>query len=116
MGESFVAISDDASAYIGILLVYPVQDNQVSFLIIFGWWILIMISCAVYHLDSDNTFGISLTSLSMDKCPLQRNSLLWKWRYFGFSDVALSVFLCTKMTEQFSFGGTVNILKKRLIN
>jgi hypothetical protein len=70
---------------------------------------------AVYHLDSDNTFGISLTSLSMDKMPVTTEfSPFGNGEYFGFSDIALSVSYARKMTEQFSFGGTVKYIEETL--
>ena len=70
---------------------------------------------AVYHLDSDNTFGISLTSLSMEKMPVTTEfAPFGNGEYFGFSDIALSVSYARKMTEQFSFGGTVKYIEETL--
>ena len=117
MGESFVAISDDASAlYWNPAGLSQFKTNQVIFS--HNIWLVDInhdFLGAVYHLDSDNTFGISLTSLSMDKMPVTTEfSPFGNGEYFGFSDVALSVSYARKMTEQFSFGGTVKYIEETL--
>ena len=48
-------------------------------------------------------------------CLLQQNLLhLEHGEYFGFSDIAVSVSYARKMTEQFSFGGTVKYIEETL--
>jgi long-subunit fatty acid transport protein len=117
MGESFVAISDDASAlYWNPAGLAQFKTNQVIFS--HNIWLVDInhdFLGAVYHLDSDNTFGISLTSLSMEKMPVTTEfSPFGNGEYFGFSDIALSVSYARKMTEQFSFGGTVKYIEETL--
>jgi len=117
MGESFVAISDDASAlYWNPAGLAQFKTNQVIFS--HNVWLVDInhdFLGAVYHLDSDNTFGISLTSLSMEKMPVTTEfSPFGNGEYFGFSDIALSVSYARKMTEQFSFGGTVKYIEETL--
>ncbi|MCU0364841.1 MAG: PorV/PorQ family protein [Ignavibacteriaceae bacterium] len=117
MGESFVAISDDASAlYWNPAGLSQFKTNQVIFS--HNIWLVDInhdFLGAVYHLDSDNTFGISLTSLSMEKMPVTTEfSPFGNGEYFGFSDIALSVSYARKMTEQFSFGGTVKYIEETL--
>ncbi|MCU0413887.1 MAG: PorV/PorQ family protein, partial [Ignavibacteriaceae bacterium] len=57
----------------------------------------------------------SLTSLSMEKMPVTTEfSPFGNGEYFGFSDIALSVSYARKMTEQFSFGGTVKYIEETL--
>ena len=117
LGESFVAISDDASAlYWNPAGLAQFNTNQVIFS--HNIWLVDInhdFLGAVYHLDSDNTFGISLTSLSMEKMPVTTEfAPFGNGEYFGFSDIALSVSYARKMTEQFSFGGTVKYIEETL--
>jgi long-subunit fatty acid transport protein len=117
LGESFVAISDDASAlYWNPAGLAQFKSNQVIFS--HNIWLVDInhdFLGAVYHLDSDNTFGISLTSLSMDKMPVTTEfAPFGNGEYFGFSDIALSVSYARRMTEQFSFGGTVKYIEETL--
>ncbi len=117
LGESFVAISDDASAlYWNPAGLAQFKTDEVIFS--HNIWLVDInhdFLGAVYHLDSDNTFGISLTSLSMDKMPVTTEfAPFGNGEYFGFSDIALSVSYARKMTEQFSFGGTVKYIEETL--
>jgi len=117
MGESFVAISDDASAlYWNPAGLAQFKSNQVIFS--HNIWLVDInhdFLGAVYHLDSDNTFGISLTSLSMEKMPVTTEfNPFGTGEYFSFGDIALSVSYARKMTEQFSFGGTVKYIEETL--
>ena len=117
MGESFVAISDDASAlYWNPAGLAQFNNNQVIFS--HNIWLVDInhdFLGAVYHLDSDNTFGISLTSLSMEKMPVTTEfNPFGTGEYFSFGDIALSVSYARKMTEQFSFGGTVKYIEETL--
>jgi len=117
LGESFVAISDDASAlYWNPAGLAQFKENQIIFS--HNIWLVDInhdFFGAVYHLDLDNTFGISLTSLSMDKMPVTTEfAPFGNGEYFGFSDIALSVSYARRMTEQFSFGGTVKYIEETL--
>jgi long-subunit fatty acid transport protein len=117
LGESFVAISDDASAlYWNPAGLAQFKTDEVIFS--HNIWLVDInhdFLGAVYHLDSDNTFGISLTSLWMDKMAVTTEfAPFGNGEYFGFSDIALSVSYARKMTEQFSFGGTVKYIEETL--
>lgn len=117
LGESFVAISDDASAlYWNPAGLAQFSDNQVIFS--HNMWLVDInhdFLGAVYHLDADNSFGISLTSLSMDKMPVTTEfAPFGNGEFFSFSDIALSVTYARRMTEQFSFGGTVKYIEETL--
>jgi long-subunit fatty acid transport protein len=117
LGESFVAISDDASAlYWNPAGLAQFSDNQVIFS--HNMWLVDInhdFLGAVYHLDADNSFGISLTSLSMDKMPVTTEfTPFGNGEFFSFSDIALSVTYARRMTEQFSFGGTVKYIEETL--
>ena len=70
---------------------------------------------AVYHLDDENTFGVSLTALSMDEMIVTTEyAPRGTGEYFGFSDLALAVSYSKKMTDQFSFGGTIRYVEESL--
>lgn len=117
LGESFVAISDDASAlYWNPAGLAQFSENQVIFS--HNIWLVDInhdFLGAVYHLDADNSFGVSLTSLSMDKMPVTTEfAPFGNGEFFTFSDIALSVSYARRMTEQFSFGGTVKYIEETL--
>jgi hypothetical protein len=117
LGESFIAISDDASAlYWNPAGLSQFKKNQVIFS--HNIWLVDInhdFAGIVYHLDEDNTFGASLTALSMDDMPVTTEfAPFGTGEYFGFSDIALSLSYSRKMTEQFSFGGTVKYVEETL--
>ena len=117
MGESFVAISDDASA----LYWNPAglsQFNKNQLLISHNIWVADInhdFIGVVYHLDSDNSFGASLTAVTMDDMPVTTEfAPFGTGEYFGYSDIAISLSYARKMTEQFSFGGSVKYVEETL--
>lgn len=117
MGEAFVAIANDATA----LYWNPaglVQFNQNQVLFSHTSWLVDInhdFLAAVYHLDATNAFGVSLTSLSMKDMPVTTEfAPFGTGEYFGFSDIALAVTYSRRMTDQFSFGGTVRYIEETL--
>ena len=117
LGESFIAISDDASAlYWNPAGLVQFKKNQVMFS--HNIWLVDInhdFIGIVYHLDGDNTFGASLTALTTDDMPVTTEyAPFGTGEYFGFSDVAISISYARKMTEQFSFGGTVKYIEETL--
>lgn len=117
LGESFVAIANDASAlYWNPAGLAQFEKNQVIFS--HNVWLVDInhdFIGAVYHLDTDNSFGVSLTALTMDDMPVTTEySPFGTGAYFGYSDIALSLTYARKMTEQFSFGGTVKYIEETL--
>jgi len=117
LADAFIAISDDASALFwnpaGLV---QFKDNQVLFS--HNAWVVDInhdFLGAVYHLDEVNTFGVSLTSLSMDDMPVTTEfAPFGTGEYFGFSDIAIGVSYARKMTDQFSFGGTIKYIEESL--
>ena len=117
LGESFVAVANDASAlYWNPAGLVQFSDNQVMFS--HNMWVVDInhdFAGAVYHLDETNAFGFAFTSLSMKDMPVttefQPNGT---GEYFGFSDIALAVSYSRKMTDQFSFGGTIRYIEETL--
>ncbi len=117
MGDAFVAIANDASA----LYWNPaglVQFNEDQVIFSRNKWVADInhdFIGAVYHLDETNTFGVALTSLSMDQMKVTTEfAPFGTGEYFSFGDIALAVTYSRKMTDQFSFGGTVRYIEETL--
>ena len=117
MGDAFVAVANDVSAlYWNPAGLTQFSENQVMFS--HNQWVVDInhdFIGAVYHLDDANTFGVSLTSLSMDEMEVTTEyAPFGTGEYFGFSDMAIAVSYSRKMTDQFSFGGTVRYIEESL--
>ena len=117
LADAFVAISDDASAlYWNPAGLVQFDDDQVFFS--HNNWVVDInhdFFGVVYHLDDVNTIGLSLTSLSMDDMPVTTEfAQFGTGEFFGFSDIALGFSYARKMTEQFSFGGTIKYIEETL--
>jgi hypothetical protein len=117
LGEAFVAVANDASAlYWNPAGLTQFKDNQLLFS--HNIWVVDInhdFVGAVYHLDETNAFGVSFTSLTMQDMPVTTEfQPFGTGEFFGFSDIALAVTYSRKMTEQFSFGGTVRYIEETL--
>ena len=117
MGDAFVAVANDVSAlYWNPAGLTQFSENQVMFS--HNQWVVDInhdFIGAVYHLDESNTFGVSLTSLSMDEMKVTTEyAPFGTGEYFGFSDLGIAVSYSRKMTDQFSFGGTVRYIEESL--
>ncbi|MCX7611541.1 MAG: PorV/PorQ family protein [Ignavibacterium sp.] len=117
LGDAFVAIANDASAlYWNPAGLTQFDENQVLFS--HNKWLVDInhdFLGAVYHLDETNSFGISLTALTMQKMPVTTEfAPFGTGEYFGFSDIAIGLSYSRKMTEQFSFGATVRYIEETL--
>lgn len=117
MGDAFIAIANDVSAlYWNPAGLTQFSENQVMFA--HNQWVVDInhdFIGAVYHLDDENTFGVSLTSLSMDEMKVTTEyAPFGTGEYFGFSDLAIALSYSKKMTDQFSFGGTVRYVEESL--
>lgn len=117
LGDAFVAIANDASAlYWNPAGLTQFNDNQVFFS--HNKWLVDInhdFLGAVYHLDETNSFGISLTALTMQKMPVTTEfAPFGTGEYFGYSDLAIGVSYSRKMTEQFSFGATIRYIEETL--
>lgn len=117
MGDAFVAVANDVSAlYWNPAGLTQFSENQVMFS--HNQWVVDInhdFIGAVYHLDDANTFGVSLTSLSMDEMEVTTEyAPSGTGEYFGFSDLGIAVSYSRKMTDQFSFGGTVRYIEESL--
>lgn len=117
MGDAFVAVANDVSAlYWNPAGLTQFSDNQIIFS--HNQWVVDInhdFVGAVYHLDDANSFGVSLTALTMDEMKVTTEyAPFGTGEYFGFSDVGISVSYSRKMTDQFSFGGTVRYIEETL--
>ena len=117
MGESFIAIADDASAlYWNPAGIAQFSKNQL--IISHNVWVIDINNDfigAVYHLDDDNAFGASLTAVTMDDMPVTTEfAPFGTGEYFGYTDIAVSLTYARKMTKQFSFGGSVKYIEETL--
>jgi hypothetical protein len=119
MGESFVSISNDASAlYWNPAGLVQFGENEVVFS--HTEWVADIkheFFGAVYHLTQNDGLGISITSLHMDDMPVTTETRpLGTGEYFRFGDFALGLTYSRRMTDQFSFGGTVKYVEETLAN
>ena len=117
MGDAFVAVANDASSlYWNPAGLVQFNDDQVLFS--HNKWVVDInhdFLGAVYHLDGSNAFGVAFTSLSMEDMPVTTEyAPFGTGEYFSFSDIAFAVSYSRKMTEQFSFGGTVRYMEETL--
>lgn len=117
MGDAFVAIANDASAlYWNPAGLTQFSEHQIIFS--HNNWVVDInhdFIGGVYHLDDANSFGIAFTALTMQKMPVTTEfAPFGTGEYFGFSDIALAVSYSRKMTDQFSFGGTIRYIEETL--
>ena len=117
LGDAFVAMANDASAlYWNPAGLVQFKENQILFS--HNQWVVDInhdFLGGVYHLDETNAFGLALTSLSMQDMPVTTEfAPFGTGEYFGFKDIAVAVTYSRRMTEQFSFGGTVRYIEETL--
>jgi long-subunit fatty acid transport protein len=117
MGDAFVAIADDASAlYWNPAGLVQFQQNQVIFA--HNTWVVDInhdFLGFVYRMDETNAFGLALTSLSMQNMPVTTEfAPFGTGEYWKFGDIAFAFTYARKMTDQFSFGGTIRYIEETL--
>jgi hypothetical protein len=117
LGGAFVAIANDASAlYWNPAGLVQFDKNEVIFS--HNKWVVDInhdFAGAVYHLDETNTFGVAFTSLNMEQMKVTTEfAPFGTGEYFSYGDIALAVTYARKMTDQFSFGGTIRYIEETL--
>lgn len=117
LGDAFVAVANDASAlYWNPAGLTQFDQNQVFFS--HNNWVADIdhdFLGLIYHLDATNAFGVAVTSLRMQDMPVTTEfAPFGTGEYFGFSDIAVAITYSRKMTDQFSFGGTVRYIEETL--
>ena len=117
MGESFVAVANDASALYwnpAALVQFPenaVIASHTEYIVdirheFFG---------IVYHLSGEDAVGVSFSSLHMEDMEITTETQPFgTGRFFTFGDIAVGLTYSKKMTEQFSFGATVKYAEETL--
>ncbi|MGE5680346.1 MAG: PorV/PorQ family protein [Bacillota bacterium] len=117
MGDAFVAVANDVSAlYWNPAGLIQSQTDQVIFS--HNEWLVDIkhdFIGAVYHPSPSDAVGIALTSLHTKDMPVTTETQPFgTGEYFSFGDIAVAVSYSRKMTEQFSFGGTVRYIEETL--
>jgi len=117
MGESYVAIANDAEA----LFWNPAgisQFNKNDVFFTYNQWfsdIQILYSGAVFHLNSVNTIGAFFTALTTD--PMKETTELEPFgtgREFIYGDIVAGLSYARNMTNKFSFGVTLKYFQETL--
>jgi long-subunit fatty acid transport protein len=117
MGESFVAVANDASAlYWNPAGLVQFGENQIiashtEYVVdirhdYFG---------AVYHISDQDAVGASFSSLHMDDMEITTEAQPHgTGRYFTFGDIGIGLSYARLMTDQFSFGATVRYVEETM--
>lgn len=117
MGESYVAVANDASSlYWNPAGMVQMTENQV-FVAHTEYVADIRQEYlgAVYHLTATDAVGVSLTSLHMQDMEITTETQpLGTGRYFSFGDVGIGLSYARAMTDQFSFGATIRYAEETL--
>ncbi len=117
MGESFVAVANDASAlYWNPAGLAQFEENQVLFS---HTEYVVDISHdylgVVYHISEQDVVGASVSALHMDDMEVTTETQPYgTGSFFSFGDVAVGLSYAKKMTDQFSFGATVRYAEETL--
>ena len=117
MGDAFIAIADDASAlYWNPAGIVFSKRNEIIFS--HNEWIADIkheFAGAFYKFSANDAIGISFTALHMDDMPVTTEFMPFgTGEYFSFGDIAIALTYSRKMTEQFSFGGTIRYIQETL--
>lgn len=117
MGESFVAVANDASAlYWNPAGIAQFGGNQLVLSHV-DWPVDIQHEFIgyVHHFSELNVVGISFTSLHMeDMAETTEFAPAGTGNYFTFGDLAVGLTYARKMTDKFSFGGTVKYMEETI--
>ncbi|RMI09490.1 MAG: hypothetical protein D6681_07100 [Calditrichaeota bacterium] len=117
MGESFVAVTNDAEALYwnpaGI-----VWFDKTGLLFAHNQWLVdtqLEYAGIVFHLNSANSVGAAITYLHTEE--MEETTELQPFgtgRKFGFSDFLLSLTYARRMTSQFSFGVSAKFMQETI--
>jgi hypothetical protein len=117
LGESFVAIANDASSvYWNPAGLTQFADNQA--IATHTWYVVDLkheFFAGAYHLSNSDALGLSVISLHTADMPVTTETQPFgNGEYFSYGDVALGVSYAKKMTDQFSFGLTLRYVEETL--
>jgi long-subunit fatty acid transport protein len=117
MGESFIAVANDASAiyWNPAALVQFREDVVLASHTEYVVDIRHSFFGIAYHLTDEDALGVSFTSLYMDDMEITTETQPFgTGRYFTFGDIAAGITYSKKMTDQFSFGLTMKYVEETL--
>lgn len=117
LGESFVAIANDASAlYWNPAGLAQFPENQI--IVAHTAYVIDIYHDflgAAYHLTQSDAVGISVVSLRTDDMEVTTETQPFgTGTYFSYADFALGLSYAKRMTDQFSFGVTVRYVDETL--
>lgn len=117
MGEAYVAIANEATAlYWNPAGIVQFNHSQFTFCHT-NWPVEIQHEFIgyVHHLNTVNSFGVSLTSLHMDDmAETTEYAPFGTGNYFTFNDLAISMTYARRMTDRFSFGISIKYIEETL--
>ncbi len=117
MGESFAAVNNDAYAlYYNPAGITEFDKTEVAFAHSI-WFVGLQHDFfgAVYHLDEQNSIGVSIISLQSDDMPVTTELQPYgTGAYFKYGDLAFGATYARRMTDNFSFGVTVKYIDETL--
>lgn len=117
LGETFVAIANDASS----LYWNPAGMTQFTDLQVIAAHTEYVVDLkheflgSVYHLGPGDAVGFSIVSLHTDEMPVTTETQPFgTGNYFKFADLGIGLSYSRKMTDQFSFGATFRYVEETL--
>ncbi|HUI31408.1 MAG TPA: PorV/PorQ family protein [Candidatus Acidoferrales bacterium] len=117
MAESFAAVDDDAYAlFYNPAGITEFDKTEIAFSHS-TWFVGLQHDFigGVYHLDSQNSFGVSIISLQSDDMLVTTEfQPTGTGAYFRYGDLALAATYARKMTDKFSFGVSVKFVDETL--
>ncbi len=117
MAESFAAVGGDAfSLFYNPAGITQFDKNEIA-LSHSTWFVGLQHDFigAVYHLDKQNSIGVSAVSLQSDDMPVTTEyAPTGTGAYFKYGDLAVAATYARKMTNQFSFGISVRYVYETL--
>ncbi|MBI4427659.1 MAG: PorV/PorQ family protein [Ignavibacteriales bacterium] len=117
LGESFVAIADDASSlYWNPAGTALTTTNEAMFSQTFWFADIAHVFAGItYHLTQSDAVGLSVISLYTDPIDVTTDVMPFgTGQSYSYSDIAIGLTYARKMTEQFSFGVTTRYLNERI--
>ncbi|NOX65086.1 MAG: PorV/PorQ family protein [Chlorobi bacterium] len=117
MGDAFIAVADDASSlYWNPAGLVFAKQNEVMFS--HNQWVADISQEFIggfFKFSANDAVGVSLTALHMaDMKVTNEVNPFGTGQYFSFGDIAITVTYSRKMTDQFSFGGSIRYVEETL--
>jgi len=117
MGDAFIAVADDASSlYWNPAGLVFAKQNEVMFS--HNQWVADISQEFIggfFKFSANDAVGVSLTSLHMEDMKVTNEvNPFGTGEYFSYGDIAITVTYSRKMTDQFSFGGSIRYVEETL--